>query len=251
MTPYITKQPAHPERGRGHYSADRRRWWDDSEQEWLELDDTAADTAEIQLEESGGESWISSILATLGAQEGHGYYRFVGSPRARTSGGRPTESPATPSPLPGIPGGRPCRGAVVSGHDPESAEPQRRADERGLASGRVRGTGRGRPATAGPASPRRTVGRRPRRDAAPDAGGQPRPITSIDRSPVRSTRRPDLTATLTTLVRPVISALVLTRALVSRPLTALLKWLTTLRRPAASSFSTRTEIASGTGANAA
>ncbi len=82
MTPFITKPPAHPERGRGHYSADRRRWWDDSEQEWLELDDAAADTAEIQLEESGGESWISSILATLGAQEGHGYYRFVGIARS-------------------------------------------------------------------------------------------------------------------------------------------------------------------------
>ena len=76
MTPKLRKSHAQPERGRGHYSADRRRWWDDSEQQWLDLD-SSQDTAEITLEDSGGESWISSILTTLGAQDGNGYYRFV------------------------------------------------------------------------------------------------------------------------------------------------------------------------------
>lgn len=78
MTRFITQQAAQPERGRGHYSADRRRWWDDSEQQWFELDETRSDTAVIALEDAGGESWVSSILATLGAQERNGHFRFVG-----------------------------------------------------------------------------------------------------------------------------------------------------------------------------
>src|SRR5664279_6041823 len=72
---------AHPARGPGHYSADRHRWWDEREQQWLQLGDTS-DTLEIELTDAGGESWIASILTVLGSQNGSGYYRFVGVARS-------------------------------------------------------------------------------------------------------------------------------------------------------------------------
>ncbi len=75
------RQVARPKRGRGHYSADRRRWWDEGQQQWFRVGPTQ-DSLEIQLEDSGGESFIGGILTTLGSQGGSGYYRFVGVARS-------------------------------------------------------------------------------------------------------------------------------------------------------------------------
>jgi hypothetical protein len=41
-----------------------------------------ADSLEIELEEAGGGSLVGSLVATLSAQQGHGWYRFLGRARS-------------------------------------------------------------------------------------------------------------------------------------------------------------------------
>lgn len=67
--------------GRGRYSYDHQRWWNQDEQRWHQLSDET-ETLEIVLEDVSDGSWISSILLTLGSQFGSRCYRFVGLVRA-------------------------------------------------------------------------------------------------------------------------------------------------------------------------
>ena len=75
---------AHPGRGRGHYSADRQRWWDDGLKQWFRLS-PAQDTLEIGLEDSGGGSRVGGVLTTLVPQGQNSYYRFVGVAHSQDS----------------------------------------------------------------------------------------------------------------------------------------------------------------------
>jgi hypothetical protein len=72
--------PVPPPR-RGHYSEDGRSWIDDIRHAAFVLTD-GADTLEIELEDAGGGSFVGSLVATLSAQQGHAWYRFIGRARS-------------------------------------------------------------------------------------------------------------------------------------------------------------------------
>ena len=66
-----------PPRGSGRYDADGRWWWDDHQQRWFRTTPDV-DVLEIEAQDVGGTSLISSLLTTLGTQHGVAYHRFVG-----------------------------------------------------------------------------------------------------------------------------------------------------------------------------
>jgi hypothetical protein len=66
-----------PPRGSGRYTQDGRWWWDDSRQRWFRTIPDV-EVLEIDVEDVGGTSLVSSLLTTLGTQHGVAYQRFVG-----------------------------------------------------------------------------------------------------------------------------------------------------------------------------
>ena len=77
MTTRIDRHMQRPNRGAGRYSDDGRRWWDGQHGQWFAVK-PEVDTLEIELEDVGDASWVSSVLTTLTAQFGSATYRFVG-----------------------------------------------------------------------------------------------------------------------------------------------------------------------------
>jgi hypothetical protein len=67
-----------PPRGSGRYDADGRWWWDAHHQRRWFRTTPDVDVLEIEAEDVGGTSLISSLLTTLGTQHGVAYQRFVG-----------------------------------------------------------------------------------------------------------------------------------------------------------------------------
>jgi len=80
MTRHIRTTSEGPPRGRGHYSDDGQRWWDDELGRWLPTTEDE-DTLEVQLEDVGGRSWVTSLFTTL-AVGGNTLFRFVGRARS-------------------------------------------------------------------------------------------------------------------------------------------------------------------------
>ena len=74
-------QAGGPPRGSGRYSDDGRWWWDDSRQQWFGPIHNM-DVLEVEVEDVGGTSLVSSLLTTLGTQHGVAYHQFVGQARS-------------------------------------------------------------------------------------------------------------------------------------------------------------------------
>ncbi|MGS0685542.1 hypothetical protein ACVBEQ_10415 [Nakamurella sp. GG22] len=77
MTTRTGHHTQHPNRGPGRYSDDGLRWWDGLHGHWFAVL-PEEDTLEIELEDVGDTSWVSSVLTTLSSQSGSATYRFVG-----------------------------------------------------------------------------------------------------------------------------------------------------------------------------
>jgi len=81
MSTHDTATHQGPPRGRGHYSDDGSRWWDDTQQHWFRTTDDT-DVLEIDVEDAGHTSMLRSIATTLTGQYGAQSYRFVGRARS-------------------------------------------------------------------------------------------------------------------------------------------------------------------------
>lgn len=84
----LRRNGAQPPQGCGHYSDDGRRWYDEAGQRWHPVIE-GQDTLVVELEDVNAASGIAAVLATLSAQSGTAYSRFVGhassvDPRWRT-----------------------------------------------------------------------------------------------------------------------------------------------------------------------
>ena len=90
--------------GRGHYSDDGLRWWDNDQRRWFVVDD-AVDALHVEIEQVESPSWTTRLTAIFAPDAG--YFRFVADV--------PTDEPADPvsrlvSPIFASPHGHPFDG---------------------------------------------------------------------------------------------------------------------------------------------
>ena len=73
--------------GRGHYSDDGLRWWDDDQRRWFVVDD-GVDALHVEIEQVESPGWPTRLTTAIFAKPDAGYFRFVADV--------PTDEPSDP-----------------------------------------------------------------------------------------------------------------------------------------------------------